>query len=206
MSMNPTQADFAALLDESLGGRDFMEGQVVHGKVVAIEKDIAIIDVMMPGHDGLWLATRLRRDHPHTAVVIATGHSGMLAGEAPETTTSQHGIADFLIKPLERERFELAVDRGRQWRKETLDERRWHAKLAFELRDCLLQLVADQPGFHRAGRDACRSARDSRRLTEDLDGPRDAASPASDALTPTKPPGDLVTVHFGHALPRLPPG
>jgi small subunit ribosomal protein S1 len=45
MSMSPTQADFAALLDESLGGRDFMEGQVVHGKVVAIEKDIAIIDV-----------------------------------------------------------------------------------------------------------------------------------------------------------------
>src|SRR5436190_20770028 len=45
MSMSPTQADFAALLDESLGGRDFMEGQVVHGKVVAIEKDFAIIDV-----------------------------------------------------------------------------------------------------------------------------------------------------------------
>ncbi len=45
MSMNPTRDDFSALLDESLGGRDFMEGQVVHGKVVAIEKDIAIIDV-----------------------------------------------------------------------------------------------------------------------------------------------------------------
>ena len=45
MSLNPSQADFAALLDESMGGRDFMEGQVVHGKVVAIEKDFAIIDV-----------------------------------------------------------------------------------------------------------------------------------------------------------------
>jgi small subunit ribosomal protein S1 len=45
MSMNPTREDFSALLDESLGGRDFMEGQVVQGKVVAIEKDIAIIDV-----------------------------------------------------------------------------------------------------------------------------------------------------------------
>jgi small subunit ribosomal protein S1 len=45
MSLNPTRDDFAALLDESLGGRDFMEGQVVHGKVVAIEKDFAIIDV-----------------------------------------------------------------------------------------------------------------------------------------------------------------
>ena len=45
MSMNPTRDDFSALLEESLGGRDFMEGQVVQGKVVAIEKDIAIIDV-----------------------------------------------------------------------------------------------------------------------------------------------------------------
>jgi small subunit ribosomal protein S1 len=45
LSMNPSRDDFAALLDESLGGRDFMEGSVVQGKVVAIEKDFAIIDV-----------------------------------------------------------------------------------------------------------------------------------------------------------------
>jgi small subunit ribosomal protein S1 len=45
MSLNPSRDDFSALLDESMGGRDFMEGQVVQGKVVAIEKDIAIIDV-----------------------------------------------------------------------------------------------------------------------------------------------------------------
>ena len=45
MSLSPSRDDFAALLDESLGGRDFMEGQVVQGLVVAIEKDFAIIDV-----------------------------------------------------------------------------------------------------------------------------------------------------------------
>jgi len=45
MSFNPTRDDFAALLDESMGGRDFMEGQVVQGKVVGIEKDFAIVDV-----------------------------------------------------------------------------------------------------------------------------------------------------------------
>ncbi|HEY1426100.1 MAG TPA: 30S ribosomal protein S1, partial [Caulobacteraceae bacterium] len=45
LSMNPSREDFAALLDESLGGGDLGEGQVIHGKVVAIEKDIAIIDV-----------------------------------------------------------------------------------------------------------------------------------------------------------------
>ncbi len=45
MSMSPSRDDFAALLDESMGGRDFMEGSVVQGKVVGIEKDFAIIDV-----------------------------------------------------------------------------------------------------------------------------------------------------------------
>src|SRR5579864_8634192 len=45
LSMSPTRDDFAALLDESFGGRDFMEGTVVKGKVVAIEKDFAIVDV-----------------------------------------------------------------------------------------------------------------------------------------------------------------
>jgi small subunit ribosomal protein S1 len=45
MSMNPTREDFSALLDEAFGGREFMEGSVVQGKVVGIEKDFAIIDV-----------------------------------------------------------------------------------------------------------------------------------------------------------------
>ena len=45
MSLNPSRDDFAALLDESMGGRDFMEGTVVKGLVVGIEKDFAIIDV-----------------------------------------------------------------------------------------------------------------------------------------------------------------
>lgn len=45
LSLNPSRDDFAALLDASMGGRDFMEGTVVKGAVVGIEKDFAIIDV-----------------------------------------------------------------------------------------------------------------------------------------------------------------
>jgi len=45
LSMNPSRDDFEALLDESMGGRDFAEGTVVKGRVAAIEKDFAIIDV-----------------------------------------------------------------------------------------------------------------------------------------------------------------
>jgi small subunit ribosomal protein S1 len=45
LSMNPSRDDFEALLDASMGGRDFAEGTVVKGLVAAIEKDFAIIDV-----------------------------------------------------------------------------------------------------------------------------------------------------------------
>ncbi|MGE5566621.1 MAG: 30S ribosomal protein S1 [Parcubacteria group bacterium] len=45
LSMNPSRDDFAALLDENFGGKEFMEGSVVHGTVVGIEKDFAIVDV-----------------------------------------------------------------------------------------------------------------------------------------------------------------
>jgi len=45
MSMTPSRDDFAALLEESFGGRDIMEGSVVKGRVAAIEKDFVIIDV-----------------------------------------------------------------------------------------------------------------------------------------------------------------
>jgi len=43
--MNPSRDDFAAMLAESLAKDDVFEGQVVRGKVVGIEKDLAVIDV-----------------------------------------------------------------------------------------------------------------------------------------------------------------
>ncbi len=42
---NPTREDFAAMLDEAFGQGHLNEGTVVKGKVVAIEKDMAVIDV-----------------------------------------------------------------------------------------------------------------------------------------------------------------
>ena len=44
-TLSPTRDDFAALLDEQLAGRDLGEGQVVHGRVVGVEKDFVIVDV-----------------------------------------------------------------------------------------------------------------------------------------------------------------
>jgi small subunit ribosomal protein S1 len=43
--MNPSREDFAALLEESFLTHDVLEGSVVKGRITAIEKDQAIIDV-----------------------------------------------------------------------------------------------------------------------------------------------------------------
>ena len=44
-ALNPTRDDFAALLDASYGENEAFEGTVVKGTVVAIEKDMAVIDI-----------------------------------------------------------------------------------------------------------------------------------------------------------------
>ncbi len=41
----PSREDFAKLLDESFGAGNLQEGSVIKGKVVGIEKDLAVIDV-----------------------------------------------------------------------------------------------------------------------------------------------------------------
>ncbi|WP_223479230.1 30S ribosomal protein S1 [Oricola indica] len=43
--MNPSQEDFASLLEQSFEDRDTSEGSVVKGVITAIEKDMAIVDV-----------------------------------------------------------------------------------------------------------------------------------------------------------------
>jgi small subunit ribosomal protein S1 len=43
--MNPSRSDFEALLNESMGEDGGFEGTVIKGKITAIEKDLAVIDV-----------------------------------------------------------------------------------------------------------------------------------------------------------------
>ena len=43
--LQPSREDFAALLEESFRTNEISEGSVVKGRVVAIEKDVAVIDI-----------------------------------------------------------------------------------------------------------------------------------------------------------------
>ncbi len=65
-SYNAGREDFAALLEESFGKSDALEGSVIKGKVVAIEKDMAIIDVGLKTEGRVALKARLLDSHQLT--------------------------------------------------------------------------------------------------------------------------------------------
>jgi small subunit ribosomal protein S1 len=45
VNYNPSREDFASLLDESFNKNDSLEGSVIKGIIIAIEKDMAVVDL-----------------------------------------------------------------------------------------------------------------------------------------------------------------
>src|SRR6188508_3306057 len=90
---------------------------------------VALCDVRMPGHDGLWLAGEIRRDAPETAVIMATGVQDV--GSA--VTSLRQGVIDYLTKPFGRDRLRESVMRGLEWHRAATDSRRWRESLDAEV-------------------------------------------------------------------------
>lgn len=57
--------------------------------------DVAFCDIVMPGYDGVWLINRIRREFPHTAVVIATGMAKIDPALAMAPCVAAHVVKPF---------------------------------------------------------------------------------------------------------------
>ncbi len=89
---------------------------------------VALCDIAMPGHDGLWLAERLRHTYPKTALIMATGQDN------PDCVISslRTGVLDYLIKPFDSQRLVRAVERGVRWHFEAVAAEERLARLEHE--------------------------------------------------------------------------
>ena len=69
---------------------------------------IMLCDVMMPVHDGVWLAEQVRTRWPQTAVVMASSAQDM------ETVMRmrKQGAVDYVTKPFGREMLRQALQRA----------------------------------------------------------------------------------------------
>jgi CheY-like chemotaxis protein len=70
--------------------------------------DIMLCDVMMPVHDGIWLAEQVRSRWPQTAVIMASSAQDM------ETVMRmrKQGAVDYVTKPFGREMLRQALQRA----------------------------------------------------------------------------------------------
>ena len=90
---------------------------------------VALCDIRMPGHDGLWLANNIRHDAPETAVIMASGVQDITAAASGVC----QGVIDCLTKPFVLERLRESVSRGVEWHKTARDTRQWREALEREV-------------------------------------------------------------------------
>jgi DNA-binding NtrC family response regulator len=74
--------------------------------------DLAILDVMMPGMDGVELLRRIKESHPDTEVIMFTG----LAQVATAVSCMKLGAIDYVSKPFDPDELRLAVARALEHR------------------------------------------------------------------------------------------
>lgn len=58
--------------------------------------DVAVLDLRLPGADGLLVLRRLKRAHPETECILLTGHGNVTSG----IEGMRLGAFDYLLKPV----------------------------------------------------------------------------------------------------------
>ena len=115
------EEELASAMAERLALRGFQADTVSSGAealrfVSAGDFSVLIIDVKMPGLDGLSLMAEVKRTHPALPVILFTGQSSLAEAERG----MRQGAFDYLVKPIDIdtviEKIRAAADgkRGRQ--------------------------------------------------------------------------------------------
>lgn len=70
--------------------------------------DLALVDLRLPGIDGLTLLERVRKDHPQMASILVTAHGDV----ATAVRAIKMGVCDFLPKPFDLDELVLKMEQA----------------------------------------------------------------------------------------------
>jgi two-component system response regulator CpxR len=96
------EQEFVQTLSERLETRSMApviayDGEGALAMVESDQPEVMVLDLKMPGIDGLEVLRRVKRTHPETEVIILTGHGS----EAEERVASELGAFAYLRKPVD---------------------------------------------------------------------------------------------------------
>jgi len=116
------EEEFVDVLSQRLEARGFAVNTAFNGDeaIAAIEEhdvDVVILDVQMPGRNGIDTLQEIKRLRPITEVIILTGHGTV------ETAIQgmKLGSYDYLMKPTNTEELVDKINRGHQRKKDQED-------------------------------------------------------------------------------------
>ena len=95
------EEEFVKALAERLKMRDLRSDTVLDGEealsyVEGQEPDVMVLDLKMPGIDGMEVLRQVRKAYPNIQVIILTGHGS----ERHEEEAKRLGAFDYLEKPV----------------------------------------------------------------------------------------------------------
>jgi two-component system, OmpR family, response regulator CpxR len=88
------------LMLREIGSAVVYDGEEALRLVAEDEPEVLVLDLKMPGIDGIEVLRRLKRDYPKVEVIILTGHGS----ESDKETCLQLGAFAYLEKPVDIER------------------------------------------------------------------------------------------------------
>jgi len=116
------EEEFVDVLSQRLEARGFAVNTAFNGDeaIAAIEEhdvDVVILDVQMPGRNGIDTLQEIKRLRPITEVIMLTGHGTV------ETAIQgmKLGAYDYLMKPTNTEELVDKINRGHQRKKDQED-------------------------------------------------------------------------------------
>lgn len=107
---------------------------------------LVISDMKMPGHDGLWLLDRVRKEFEESAVILLTGFGDTEAA----VECLRRGAVDYLLKPPRVTDLVRAIERALSKRRVELARRRYQARLEKRVREKTAELQQALTDVERA--------------------------------------------------------
>jgi len=94
-----------------IGSRVALSGEEALNLVDEEAPDVMVLDLRMPGINGMEVLERIKKEHPHVEVIILTGHGS----DAEEKEARRLGAFDYLQKPADSNELQKKITSA--WRK-----------------------------------------------------------------------------------------
>jgi DNA-binding NtrC family response regulator len=107
------EKEFVESLSERLQLRN-LDAEVVYDGEQALEAlahgepDVMVLDLRMPGIDGMEVLRRVRKTHPHMRIVILTGHGT----DKDEKEAKELGAFEYMQKPVDIDQLDSTLRRA----------------------------------------------------------------------------------------------